>query len=183
MGRLAATCAVVLLLAACSGSTGEEEEQTVVEQPPTTESEAANAMPTTGKATCTLKGRPVEVTMESNPGGLMLSFVGQPVPAQGEILYSALVYDEGGETGGQLGMKFLDGEQIGYYVFGSEAAEQANLDGEVDVSGNRVTGSFPVDDLGPLGQTGVGMWSASLSINGEDVGMCPGGYGTQPFPR
>jgi hypothetical protein len=135
------------------------------------------------KAACTLKGqRKADVTLEYTDEGFDFTFTGQPVPPSGTALYSATIFDKTGEYGVQLGVKFLDGEQIGYFVFSEDMVEQTNLDGEATVDSDTVSGSFPADSLGSLADAGPASWSAAINIEGTDVGLCPGGYNSMPFP-
>lgn len=98
------------------------------------------------------------------------------------MLYSVTAFDEAGEVGVQLGMKFQNGEQIGYFVFDFVTYEQTNLDGSPEVAGKTVRGTFPADALGDLADAGVASWSAAFNVNGNDVGTCPGGVDSLPFP-
>lgn len=134
-------------------------------------------------ATCTLKGkRMADVSLKYTSEGFDLTFTGQPVPPSGTALYSATVFDRTGEHGVQLGIKYLDGEQIGYFVFSFDTSEQTNLDGAASVSGSTVSASFPASDLGPFRETEPASWSAAFSVEGRDVGECPGGIDSLPFP-
>jgi hypothetical protein len=135
------------------------------------------------KATCTLKGqRKADVTLEYTNEGFDLTFTGQPVPSSGTALYSATIFDKTGEYGVQLGIKYLDGEQIAYFVFSEDAVEQSNLDGEATVDGDTVSGGFPTEYLGALADASPASWSAAINVEGNDVGLCPGGYDSMPFP-
>jgi hypothetical protein len=135
------------------------------------------------KATCTLKGqRKAHVTLEYTDEGFDLTFTGQAVPASGTALYSATIFDKTGEYGVQLGVKYLDGEQIAYFIFLEDTFEQINLDGEAIVDGDTVSGSFSADQLGALADAGPASWSAAINLEGNDVGLCPGGYSSMPFP-
>jgi hypothetical protein len=138
----------------------------------------------TATATCTLEGkRAADVSLEYTSEGFDLTFAGQPVPSNGTALYSATVFDDTGEHGVQLGVKYLDGEQIAYFVFSFDTYEQTNLNGAASVNGNTVSASFPAADLGPLRKADPASWSAAFSVEGNDVGECPGGIDSLPFPR
>lgn len=137
----------------------------------------------TMEATCVLRGkREAQITLSYTDDGFDLAFKGQPVPTKGTALYSATVFDMTGEYGSQLGMKFLNGKQIAYFVFSMDTYEQANLDGTAIVNGDTVSGTFPADDLGQLAEAGPASWSAALNIEGRDVGECPSGIDSLPFP-
>ena len=165
--------ALLVALAACGG-TDDEGSDTASEEASTPEAR---------EATCTLKGkRKAEVTLRDTGDALVVTFVGQPVPSQGDALYSVTALDESGDNGVQLGMSFLNGEQDGYYVFDFGPVQQANLSDDVSVDGKTVTGKFPVDQLGKLGEEGIAAWSATFNVLGDDVATCPGGGGSLPFP-
>lgn len=135
------------------------------------------------KATCTLRGqRKANVTLLYTDEGFDLTFTGQPVPPRGTALYSATVFDKSGEYGAQLGVKYLDGEQIAYFIFSEDLVKQTNLNGEATVDGDTVSGSFPSDHLGALADAGPASWSAAINVEGNDVGLCPGGYKSLSFP-
>jgi hypothetical protein len=131
---------------------------------------------------CKLKGSGGTATLEQTADGLVMTFKGLPVPASGTVLYSVTAYDIAGENGGQLGVKYQDGEQVGYFVFDFGDAEQTNLDGSPEVSGDTLSTSVADADLGPLSGVAVASWSAAYSVNGKDVGTCPGGIDSLPFP-
>lgn len=163
--------------AAPDKTVGEERDQ--AKKPKREKAQPENAP----KATCTLKGKgKADVALEYTDDGFDLTFSGQPVPPTGTALYSATVFDKTGEYGAQLGMKFLDGEQIAYFVFDFTTVEQANLDGDVIVNGDVVSGSFPADRLGQLADAGPASWSAAFNVEGNDIGECPGGFKSSPFP-
>ncbi|WP_166389596.1 hypothetical protein [Nocardioides ochotonae] len=67
------------------------------------------------------------------------------------------------------------------FDFGS--AQQTNLDGEADVSGDSVTASASDAELGSLSGVEVGSWSAAYNENGNDLGVCPGGIDSLSFPE
>jgi hypothetical protein len=185
--RLTPLAAVALLmLTACGGTTDDEpdaaNEDTTA--PSSTPAEPTReSTPETPRATCTLKGKQsAKVTLEDTGDDLVATFDGQPVTDRGTVLYSVTAWDEAGEVGVQLGMKYLDGEQIGYFVFDYVTSEQTNLDGSPEVNGKAVRGTFPDDALGDLADAGAASWSAAFNVNGNDVGTCPGGIDSLPFP-
>ncbi|RNL64287.1 hypothetical protein EFK50_07095 [Nocardioides marmoriginsengisoli] len=98
------------------------------------------------------------------------------------VLYSVTAYDAAGEQGGQIGAKFQDGKQIAFFVFDFGAGAQTNLPGAPEVSGKAVQMSIDDGDLGPLEGVQVGSWSAAYTVDGQDVGVCPGGIDSLPFP-
>lgn len=92
-------------------------------------------------------------------------------PSSGTTFWSLLVASSSGDKAGQLGVKFLDGQQIAHFVFDSGTAQQTNLEDQATVAGKTITARFPyavVDSYGP-GWT----WRAATSVNGDDVDACP----------
>ena len=152
---------------------------------PSSEAPASSSAPSpeAAKATCKLKGKSGgTATLEQTADGLTMTFKGLPVPSSGTALYSVSPYDAAGEHGGQFGVKFQNGQQIAFFVFDFGSAQQTNIDGEADVSGDTVTATASDADLGPLSGVKVGSWSAAYNVNGNDVGVCPGGIDSLPFP-
>lgn len=139
--------------------------------------------PQPSAATCTLKGaQSAKVTLEEQGDALVATFDGQPIADKGTVLYSVTAWDQAGEEGVQLGMKYLNGDQVGYFVFDYGTSEQSSLDGTPEVSGEVVQGTFPTHLVGDIADAGVATWSASLNVDGDDVGTCPGGIDSLPFP-
>ncbi len=132
----------------------------------------------TGSATChdasgdgTI-GDLEEVVLNADGTVLTTRFVtADPIPPKGTVLYSAQLWSTDGNTGYQLGIKFLNGRTIGYFVFDLVKAHQANLSGDIPSGGTTMAAAFPVDRLEGLGETF--RWSATLSIGGDDVDTCP----------
>ena len=134
-------------------------------------------------ATCRLRGkRRAKVTLKDSGDALVASFDGQRVVERGTTLYAVTAFDDAGEIGVQLGMKFQDGKQIGYFVFDFGTSKQTNLEGSPERSGKTVRGTFPADALGDLADAGAASWSAAINVNGNDVGNCPGSIDSLPFP-
>lgn len=185
--HLVPVVAAFFALTACGGSTddgtGNSASDTTPSQsshPTASESDKLTAVK---QATCKLKGpETADVTLQETGDGLVATFEGQPVRPSGSTFYSVTAFDQAGEEGVQLGMKFLDAELIGYFVFDIGLTQQANLDGSPDLTGKTVRGFFPIEELGTLGKVGAASWSASFSLDGTDVGLCPGDYESQPFP-
>lgn len=167
--RVAVAVAALLTLSAC-GSEAESGADPTADKPTKT----AEAEPTTDApkvATCKLgKG---DVKLEQVDDALYVTFNGHPVPETGTVLYSSTVYDDAGEHGAQLGMKYQDGDLTGYFAFDYDTSQQTNLDGEPDHGPAQITGKFPLDELGEVGEIGVASWSATLSVDGNDVARCP----------
>lgn len=184
LGRLLPVLALGLALTGCGGS-DETDSQTATPPTsgaPTSQSPSTTPSDASQKATCKLEGKSGgTATLEQSEDGLTMTFKGLPVPKSGTALYSVSPYDAAGETGGQFGVKFQNGEQIAFFVFDFGSAAQTNLDGEADVSGDTVSAIASDADLGPLSGVEVGSWSAAYNVNGNDVGVCPGGIDSLPF--
>ncbi len=102
-------------------------------------------------------------------------------PAVGTVLWSVTAFDLPGDQGLQLGVKHLDGEQIAYFVFDHDDAQQQNLPGTASVNGSVLTAAFPHDALQALGQRWK--WHAVMTVEGNDVDRCPN-EGSDPMkPR
>lgn len=181
--RLASLAAAVLLALTACGTSDDEPEAGVDDKDAPSSSPSEQSPAESRVATCTLKGsESAEVTLEDNGDAFVMKFDGRPIPASGTALYSATLWDAAGENGVQVGAKYLDGRLIGYFAFDMDETYQTNLDGEPTVTGKTLAGVYPVDSLGDLDPAEVVRWSAAFSVDGEDVGMCPGGHESQPFP-
>jgi hypothetical protein len=142
---------------------------------------ASESAATTLRASCDLKGKhPAHVTLTDDGDSLIATFEGQPVADTDTTGYFVTVFDEAGETGAQLGMHYLDGELIDYSIFDIGGAFQENLEGNPQVDGDTVTGTFP-KSVKPLGDFDVAKWNAAFTLAGRDMGNCPKGMGYLPF--
>lgn len=182
--RLLPLAAIALVAFTSCGETGEKQPEAARSKVVTSSSAPTEESdPEPSAATCTLKGTKTgKVTLEDTGDALVMTFDGQAITKAGTVLYSVMAWDEAGEVGKQLGVKYLDGEQIGYFVYDSGDSNQTNLDGSAEVAGNTVRGTFPADSLDNLKPSEVASWSASFNVNGDDVAMCPGDFGLLPFP-
>lgn len=185
--RLGPLVALALLtLTACGGASDDKPDAATdkAESRPSasTSDEPTETAAAPRRASCNLKGKRAKVTLEDAGDALTVTFTGQPITKSGTALYVATVWDEAGEVGRQLGAKYLDGKQIAYFVFDFDTSEQTNLDGSPEVSGKTIDGTFPASALGDLDPGDVASWSAAFNVNGDDVGTCPGGYESLPFP-
>ena len=134
------------------------------------------------EASCDLKGsHPAHVTLTDDGENLVATFTGQPVADTNTTGYYITVYDKTSNNGGQLGVTYLDGEQISYFVFDEGEAVQENLPGEATVDGDTVTAKFP-KSAGALADVEIAKWNAAFTLAGNDVGNCPKGNFLQPFP-
>jgi hypothetical protein len=133
------------------------------------------------EASCDLSGsKPAHVTLLDDGASLTATFTGQPVAPTGPTGFYISVYDATG-TGGQMGAKFMDGEPIDYFINVEDEGPQTTVTGEPDVAGSTIKLTFP-KELGGLDGIGIAKWNATYTLDGEDVGMCPPGYETLPFP-
>lgn len=181
----ALACAALVALSGCGGEDAADDPSADNDAAPTSpqSSEASSEPAAPPSATCKLKGKAGgKATLEQSDNGLAMTFTGLPVPQTGTALYSVTAHDAAGEQGGQLGVKYQGGEQIAYFVFDFGTAEQTNLEGEAETSPDGITATVADADLGPLSGVEVASWSVAYNVNGNDVGTCPGGIDSLPFP-
>jgi len=76
-----------------------------------------------------------------------------------------------GSKARQLGVKWLDGKLMSYFVFDVGKGPQQNLEGEPVVDNKTVIALFPWDAVSDLGA--VWNWDASTSVEGDDADYCP----------
>jgi hypothetical protein len=76
-----------------------------------------------------------------------------------------------GTTSRQLGVQWLDGKLMSYYVFDVGKAQQQNLKGEPVVDNKTVIATFPWDAVSDLGA--VWNWDAATAVEGDDADECP----------
>jgi hypothetical protein len=91
-------------------------------------------------------------------------------PRRGTVLYSVTSSSMRGDRVRQLGVKYLNGQQIAYFVFDGEGPQQ-NLAGSASRDGSRLTAAFPYDALSSLGERWS--WSGNTNVEGRDVDACP----------
>lgn len=91
------------------------------------------------------------------------------LPRNGAAGIFLSVSSSDGSAARQAGVKWLDGDQIAYFVYDFE--KQKNLPGEVVTKGNKIIATFPLSEFAPLGD--LWKWSATTSIEGEDLDDCP----------
>ena len=81
--------------------------------------------------------------------------------------------DDPGYEMHQLGVKWLDGQIIGFFDFSFKSATQENFDyAGVVVEGQRVTVTWPASIIDGLG--GDWRWFAFATHKGSDTDACPG---------
>lgn len=147
-----------------------------------TDNETSGSGDVVTESSCRLKGQSrAKVTLTDAGDRLIATFVGQPIAANGTSGYFVTVFDQPGETGAQLGATFRDGQPEAYFVFDYGDAMQENLTGQASVDGATVVATFP-RSAEPLGDLVISQWSAGVSRNGNDVGLCPKDMSLLPFP-
>ncbi|MEH3068857.1 MAG: hypothetical protein PGN15_12760 [Aeromicrobium erythreum] len=171
----------MVVLGACGSSsdddtTSSESTTQSSEAPPTTE------VPTfePREDSCKVKGSNATATLTDNADNVVLTFKGESIRPTDTTGFYATVFDAAGENGGQIGAQYMDGDLISYFIAVETDGPQANLQGEPEIRGKTITMTFPKDS-GGLGDIEIANWSAAFTVAGEDVGMCPEGYGTQPY--
>lgn len=75
---------------------------------------------------------------------------------------------EDGMAAGQLGIKYLDGQQIAYFTFDGTNRE---ISATAQVTPTTVAGTFRLADLQPYGTNFK--WHATTTKDGADVDACP----------
>lgn len=183
-------CVAVAIAAIVSvGSCGDSSEDSVGTEPAPSEKRASSE-PTTAteapvtprKDSCKLRGSKATAVLKDDVDEVVLTFKGEPVRSSGTTGFYAMVYDAHGEIGGQVGAKFLDGKPIAYFTALDSSGSQMNLPGEPSVKGSTVRLTFP-KAITELGDFDIAKWNAAFTVEGADVGMCPGDFKTQPFAQ
>lgn len=181
--KLGALLAAVLLTFAVGGCGGSDSKKATT--PPASHKKRASPSPESVTAACDLIGKEApHVTLEETGTAFVLTFTGAPISEVGTTGYFATLFDEPGDNGAQLGITFRDGEPESYFVFDSGAAHQTNLEGEAEVQGDKLVGTFPKTSEN-LGDFDVAQWNAALTRSGNDIAGCPdlnGDEFLQPFP-
>jgi hypothetical protein len=113
-----------------------------------------------------------KVVLVSDGRELTITYMtSRPMPTNDTVLYAITAWSADGNAGYQLGVKYLDGRQIAYFVADLVAANQVNLDGDPQVSGTTVTATFPMDEIRGLGVQFD--WAAVVTGAGTDIDFCP----------
>jgi hypothetical protein len=76
-----------------------------------------------------------------------------------------------GSKARQLGVEWIDGKLMSYYVFDVGKAQQQNLKGQPVVYNKTVIALFPWDAVSDLGA--VWNWDTATSVEGDDADECP----------
>jgi hypothetical protein len=190
------TAAIAILLSGCAGSStddnatdadsgsGAEAAGTTAGKSPAGGLRAASCIDAAGD------GGPADLTsveLVEGGEGLRASFtLAAPLnTSTGTALLSLMASSQDGETGRQLGAKWIDG-QPEVFVFDSGTAQNEYVDVPPVVDGSTVNVTFPRSAIEGLGDTW--RWGATSSVDGTDVDDCPEpGDGVlnperQPFP-
>ncbi len=102
------------------------------------------------------------------------------VPTTGTVLYSVTAGSADGKTGYQMGAKFQNGKEIANFVYNKATAKQENITNGAVAADLQVGARYPLSKLAGLGDSFT--WSATVSVNGDDVDSCPAGDGKTAFP-
>lgn len=180
---VAASLVLIMGTSAC----GDEPAPETAAPPETTLGQASTpteqATPTTaatagGSARCRDgkgDGKPMDLTMvalSQTGDSLSARFVMAAVPPRsGTVLWAIAASSEDGDKARQLGVKFLDGQQVAHFVFDSGSAQQENLSGRVSLQGATLTAEFPLSAVEDLGEPWN--WQATVNVEGDDVDTCP----------
>lgn len=173
---------LLLLNSGCAGSSDSGQGRPAATTSPSTALRPTTAPVTTvptpaAAATCTDTtgdGKPADIrsiTLRRASEQLLVQFklTARPLSA-GTVLYSILASSPNGDRALQLGVKYLDGQQIAYFVFDGEGPQQ-NLPGNASRDGSLLTAAFPYDAVTVLGETWK--WSGNTNVEGRDVDDCP----------
>jgi hypothetical protein len=102
----------------------------------------------------------------------------QPAPDTKDLLWSVWATRTGDGSGPrivQLGAEISDGEEIAHFVFAGGTQTNLSKGEGFDVSGKRMTATFPASAVTDLGRGA--RWYASLTVEQETMDYCPGGRG------
>ena len=103
------------------------------------------------------------------------------VPTTGTVLYSVTAWSAEGKTGYQIGSKFQNGREIANFVYNLTTNKQENISNGAVAADKTVSTRYPLSKVAGLGDT-FG-WSASVTVDGEDVDRCPDGEANTAFPN
>jgi hypothetical protein len=93
------------------------------------------------------------------------------IPQTGTFGTYVGVSNADGSKARQLGLEWLDGKLMSYYVFHVGKAQQQNLKGQPVVDNKTVIATFPWDAVSDLGA--VWNWDAATAVEGDDADECP----------
>ena len=173
MHKLALTLMLILLLTGCNST-----------------NDAAGPTLTPGAATCvdqagdTSQLDLIGVRLNQQANKLQVTWqLADPIPQvkhPGVLLLVSVVSSDR-KFSYQMGVKFAQGKQVGYFVFGGDQG-QVDVKGQAAVDGADVTGVFRI----PAELRESFDWYASTVLGKTTLDACPGQPGsieTQPFTR
>ena len=190
---VAAVAATAVLLAACS-SEPEAPAETPTSIPPATQTAAATSagQPVGHASASDGKGDGkdadlVAVRLDGDDQGLTVKYtLSKQLPIWTAETAMLMVYAASldGNHSWQLAVKWINGEP-GVFVFDNTTAQQANLDGRLQVAGKSVTVTYPAAFVSALGPSFK--WGAYSTLDGADMDACPNNDGALnlasiPFP-
>jgi hypothetical protein len=152
-----------------------------VHQISATSAKSADASPASGN-TATCKDSPSdaqidagelrEVDLQHQGDELKATFkLTHSIPQTGTFGTFLGVSNTDGSKARQLGVEWIDGKLMSYYVFDVGKAQQQNLKGQPVVYNKTVIALFPWDAVSDLGA--VWNWDAATSVEGDDADECP----------
>lgn len=115
----------------------------------------------------------VDVRMQVDPDGLtVLWTLTDDAPTDRTFLTYLTVNSADGEISRQLGLKWVDGETPGPFMFDFTTTQQSNYeDAPVIDENKKIATTFPSEVLEGLGDTWE--WKAGTSVDGEDQDFTP----------
>lgn len=90
-------------------------------------------------------------------------------------------WSEDGQTGYQIGAKFQDGIEIANFISNNATAKQENITNGAVAADMQVSTRYPLSKLAGLGKKFT--WSATASMNEDDVDRCATGDAKTKFPN
>lgn len=126
------------------------------------------------------------VTLYAGSGGGVTAFfeLAKPLPKSDTAMVGVFVSSADGERSRQLGIRWVDGQTPGPFVFDFGNSRQMNLDSDkvTETASQYIAADFPASTVADLG---VGWkWSTFANAAGNDTDACPGPTGAmeyQPF--
>ena len=101
--------------------------------------------------------------------------------ADGMVVLVIQATDKAGEKVFRLGGRYLDGEQIDYFVLDVNDRFRVHVDAQAKFVGNEVRAVFPHFEVDQLGEPF--RWHAALNVNGVDIDFCPDRVGNAVLPE
>jgi hypothetical protein len=184
----------VLAAVACLGADAANPSpatSSTVHQISATPSKSADASPASGNAATCMDspsdaqidaGELRQLDLQDQGDELKATFkLAHSLPQTGTFGAFLGISNADGSTARQLGVAWLDGKLMSYYVFDVGKAQQQNLKGEPVVDNRTVIATFPWDAVSDLGA--VWNWDAATAVEGEDADYCTNQGPTGAIPR